>query len=105
MSFTDDLGTISTILGEITGILTHGELERPAVSNKKPADASIALKNVTFAYHDEEVLHGIDMEMKQGTVSAIVGHFGKRKVDYSEADSVPVGCGQRKYLHRRSGYT
>lgn len=79
MSFTDDLGTISTILGEITGILTHGELERPAVSNKKPADASIALKNVTFAYHDEEVLHGIDMEMEQGTVNAIVGPSGSGK--------------------------
>ena len=79
MSFTDDLGTISTILGEITGILTHEELERPAVSNKKPADASIALKNVTFAYHDEEVLHGIDMEMEQGTVNAIVGPSGSGK--------------------------
>ena len=61
------------------GILTHGELERPAVSNKKPADASIALKNVTFAYHDEEVLHGIDMEMEQGTVNAIVGPSGSGK--------------------------
>ena len=79
MGFTDDLGTISTILGEVTGILTHEELDRPEISESKPANASVSLKNVTFAYHDTEVLHGINMEMKQGSVNALVGPSGSGK--------------------------
>ena len=78
-SYIDDLGTISTILGEVTGILTHEELDRPEISESKPANASVSLKNVTFAYHDTEVLHGINMEMKQGSVNALVGPSGSGK--------------------------
>lgn len=79
MSYTDDLGTAGTIVGEVTGILTHEELLRPERSDAVPADNDIILKDVTFAYHDREILHGINMQIKSGTVNAIVGPSGSGK--------------------------
>lgn len=53
----------------------------PAVNQaaKLPCDNSIELKNVRFAYHDKEVLHGIDLHIEQGTVNALVGPSGSGK--------------------------
>lgn len=53
----------------------------PAVyqTAKLPCDNSIELKNVRFAYHDKEVLHGIDLHIEQGTVNALVGPSGSGK--------------------------
>lgn len=79
MSYTDDLGTVGTVMGEITGILTLPELDRPEVSEAKSADFSVELENVKFSYHDIEVLHSIDMKMASGSVNAIVGPSGSGK--------------------------
>lgn len=37
------------------------------------------LKNVHFGYKDTEILHGIDLVIKQGTVNALVGPSGSGK--------------------------
>ncbi|MDO4168905.1 MAG: ABC transporter ATP-binding protein [Lachnospiraceae bacterium] len=79
MSYSDDIGRLRTILGEVTGILTWEELERPVTDIEKPKDYSVTLENVTFGYHDQEVLHGINMRMEQGTVNALVGPSGSGK--------------------------
>ncbi len=79
MSYTDDLGKIDVIVGEVAGILTQPELERPTESTAIPTDNSVVLENVHFAYHEKEVLHGISMEMKAGSVNAIVGPSGSGK--------------------------
>ena len=34
---------------------------------------TVTLENVRFGYHDKEILHGVTMELKAGTVNAIVG--------------------------------
>lgn len=78
-SYTDDLGKISVIVGEVTGILDQKELERPQKSIDIPHDNSITLKDVKFAYHDQEVLHGINMSLQAGSVNAIVGPSGSGK--------------------------
>lgn len=78
-SYTDDLGKIGVIVGEVTGILEHPELERPQTGKAVPKDNSITLENVKFAYHDKEILHGINMKLKAGTVNAIVGPSGNDK--------------------------
>ena len=78
-SYMDDLGKIGVVIGEVTGMLEQPELERPQVSEAVPADNSITLENVRFAYHDQEVLHGINMTMGAGTVNAIVGPSGSGK--------------------------
>lgn len=78
-SYTDDLGKISVIVGEVTGILDQKELERPQKSIDIPHDNSITLKDVKFAYYDQEVLHGINMSLQAGSVNAIVGPSGSGK--------------------------
>ncbi len=79
MSYTDDLGKVGTIIGEVTEILTQEELDRPGEDRAKPADHSVTLENVHFAYHDREVLHGVSMEIPSGSVAALVGPSGSGK--------------------------
>ncbi len=79
MSYTDDLGKIDVIVGEVAGILGQPELERPQESSAAPENNSIQLRNVHFAYHEKEVLHGVSMELKSGSVNAIVGPSGSGK--------------------------
>ena len=78
-SYTDDLGKIDVIVGEVVGILDQKELERPQNSIENPHDNSITLKDVKFGYHDQEVLHGINMSLQAGSVNAIVGPSGSGK--------------------------
>ena len=78
-SYTDDLGKIGVIVGEVVGILEQPELKRPAESTALPKDNSITLTDVKFGYHDKEILHGVTMELKAGTVNAIVGPSGSGK--------------------------
>ncbi len=79
MSHTDNMAKIGTIIGEVTGILSWEELERPVKDKRKVKNYSISLSNVTFGYEEKEVLHGIDMEIKEGTVNALVGPSGSGK--------------------------
>ena len=79
MSYTDDLGKMGTIIGEVTEILTQEELDRPKEDRARPADHSVTLENVHFAYHDREVLHGVSMEIPSGSVAALVGPSGSGK--------------------------
>ena len=78
-SYTDDLCKIDVIVGEVVGILDQKELERPQKSIDIPRDNSITLKDVKFGYHDQEVLHGVNMSLQAGSVNAIVGPSGSGK--------------------------
>lgn len=78
-SYTDDLGKIGVIVGEVADILEQPELSRPEVSSEKLKDNSVSLENVRFAYHEKEILHVVNMEMKSGSVNAIVGPSGSGK--------------------------
>ena len=62
-SYTDDLGKIGVIVGEVAGILEQPELERPEKSKSVPKDNSVTLEDVRFGYHDKEILHGVTMEL------------------------------------------
>jgi len=52
---------------------------RPQKLTKLPQGCDIALRGVTFSYKDKEILHGIDMDIKQGQVNAFVGPSGSGK--------------------------
>ena len=58
-SYTDDLGKIGVIVGEVAGILEQPELERPEKSKSVSKDNSVTLEDVRFGYHDKEILHGV----------------------------------------------
>ena len=79
MGYMDDIAKVGTVVGEVTGILSWEELDRPQADLETPTDHSITLSNVTFGYENKEVLHGINMEIKEGTVNAFVGPSGSGK--------------------------
>ncbi len=78
-SYTDDLMKMGAIFGEVTEILERKDMERPAAVTKKPLNSDITLTDVKFSYKDKEILHGINMEIKQGEVAALVGASGSGK--------------------------
>lgn len=78
-SYSDDIAKMKTIFGEVTEILERKEMQRPKQVTEAPNGTDICLKDVRFTYKDKEVLHGINMDIKQGEVTAIVGPSGSGK--------------------------
>lgn len=78
-SYTDSLGVLQTVMDEITGIIDARVLERPSEDEGSPKDYSISFEDVHFGYGEKEVLHGVSLSMKQGTVNALVGPSGSGK--------------------------
>ena len=79
MSYSDDLAKLSTIIGEVTSLLTLEDMKRPDTSAGQPQSKDIQIKDVTFGYHEKEVLHSINLEIREGTVNALVGPSGSGK--------------------------
>ncbi len=78
-SYMDDMTKTGTIIGEVTTILEKPELVRPDEMTKHPSGYDIQLNDVHFAYKQDEVLHGINLTIKEGTVNALVGPSGSGK--------------------------
>ncbi|MCR4671336.1 MAG: ABC transporter ATP-binding protein/permease [Saccharofermentans sp.] len=78
-SYSDDIAKMKTIFGEVTEILERPDMIRPETVTEEPVGSDIVLSDVHFTYKDKEVLHGINMEIKQGEVTAIVGPSGTGK--------------------------
>ena len=82
MSYSDDLRTMGTIFGEVQAILDAPEMERPA-EGQAPEKNDLSLRDVHFSYHASqeaaEVLHGINMEIPEGSFVALVGPSGSGK--------------------------
>lgn len=79
VSYNDDITKAASIFGEIDAILALPELERPETSRALPKDNSIVLRGVRFGYGETEVLHGIDLTIPEGSVTALVGPSGSGK--------------------------
>ena len=79
MKFTDDLAKVGTIISQVTGLLTALELPRPETDEETPQGSTVELHDVHFGYNDTEVLHGIDLTFREGTVNALVGPSGSGK--------------------------
>lgn len=78
MSYTDDVGKVHTIVGEITDVLAQPDLVRPTT----PAELTgydIYLSNVSFAYRETPVLHNLNLSIPAGSVTALVGPSGGGK--------------------------
>ena len=79
MKYTDDLAKVGTIIGQVTDILTAPELLRPENDMQTPAGATVELRGVRFGYGETEVLHGVNLTFREGTVNALVGPSGSGK--------------------------
>ncbi|MBE6123507.1 MAG: ABC transporter ATP-binding protein [Erysipelotrichaceae bacterium] len=78
MSYSDDIRTMGTIFGEVQSILNAQEMERPE-KGEVPESNDLVLENVRFSYKEKEVLHGINMEIPEGSFIALVGPSGSGK--------------------------
>ncbi len=78
MSYSDDLRTMGTIFGEVRAILDAPEMERPAEGNV-PERNDLKLNDIHFAYRDTEVLHGVSLDIPEGSFVALVGPSGSGK--------------------------
>lgn len=79
MSYSDDIGKMKTIVGEVVDVLTWENIDRPLKQTKTIQHYDIHLENVHFAYHEQEVLHGVNLSIKEGSVTALVGPSGSGK--------------------------
>ncbi|MCR5311759.1 MAG: ABC transporter ATP-binding protein/permease [Lachnospiraceae bacterium] len=75
----DNLKKTGAIIAEATSILGKRELIRPDILKEKPLNNTIEFKDVHFGYSDKEVLHGVNLTIKEGTVNALVGPSGSGK--------------------------
>ncbi|MBO5608527.1 MAG: ABC transporter ATP-binding protein [Treponema sp.] len=106
-TYHDDIAKAKAIFAEVGSIMTLDELARPEKNKALPKDNSIVLKDVHFSYHkengapvfetsadgyekkdfssaksnpcDNEILHGINMTLPQGSYTAFVGPSGSGK--------------------------
>ena len=96
MSYSDDIGKISVIVGEINSILQKPELVRPK-DKVKLKNYTVKGENVRFGYDEgKEILHGVNFEFRQGTVNALVGPSGSGKSTIAKliASMWDVGSGK-----------
>ncbi len=75
----DNLKKTGAIIEEVTSIIGKRELKRPEISTDKSKNNTIEFKDVHFGYNEKEVLHGVNLVIKEGTVNALVGPSGSGK--------------------------
>ncbi|MCR5473568.1 MAG: ABC transporter ATP-binding protein/permease [Lachnospiraceae bacterium] len=75
----DNMGKMGSIVGEVATILEKREMDRPDKMEEVPHGSDIEFCNVHFGYKDQEVLHGVNLKIKEGTVNALVGPSGSGK--------------------------
>ena len=99
-SYTDDIRKVGLIVSEVTSILEEADIVRPETDKAVPIDNSVVFKDVHFSYKEAEVLHGVNLSFKQGSVNALVGPSGSGKstiakllASYWDVDSGSISIG------------
>ncbi|MFV0527973.1 MAG: ABC transporter ATP-binding protein [Lachnospiraceae bacterium] len=77
-SYMDQFAEAATGIRNVGAILNQPEMVRPEKYVKLTRGA-IELEKVHFSYGEKEILHGIDLTLEQGKVSALVGPSGSGK--------------------------
>ena len=86
-------------IAELEKMMEHPPLKE-GTSSFKGSDLDVEFKDVHFGYEDTEVLHGVNLSLKQGTTTALVGESGSGKstlakllVHYYDLDSGNITIG------------
>ena len=86
-------------IAELEKMMEHPPLKE-GTSSFKGTDLDVEFRDVHFGYEDTEVLHGVDLSLKQGTTTALVGESGSGKstlakllVHYYDLDSGSITIG------------
>ena len=65
-------------ISELEKLMEHPPLKEGSASFTGD-NMDVSFENIHFGYEDEEVLHGVSIEMRQGTTTALVGESGSGK--------------------------
>ena len=86
-------------IAELEKMMEHPPLKE-GISPFNGSGLDVEFKDVHFGYEDTEVLHGVDLTLKQGTTTALVGESGSGKstlakllVHYYDLDSGIITIG------------
>ncbi len=86
-------------IAELEKLMEHPPLKEGS-SGFKGENLDVGFRDVHFAYEDTEVLHGVNLSLKQGTTTALVGESGSGKstlakllVHYYDLDSGSITIG------------
>ncbi|MCR5045387.1 MAG: ABC transporter ATP-binding protein/permease [Treponema sp.] len=99
LSFGGKIPQLNYKIAELEKMLNHPPLkEGTEEANEENHD--VEFENVKFSYKEKEVLHGINLKIKQGTTTALVGESGSGKstlakllVHFYDLDSGSVKIG------------
>lgn len=78
LRYTDSLAMVDATVQEIGKLLDLEEMNRPQKTVSLP-NHEIAFQNVSFRYHETEVLHQLSLSCAEGAMTAIVGPSGSGK--------------------------
>ncbi len=78
LNFAGKFPQLNYKIAELEKMMEHPPLKE-GTSEFKGNNRDVSFKNVHFGYGEKEVLHGISLELKQGTTTALVGESGSGK--------------------------
>ncbi len=99
LNFAGKFPALDYKIAELEKMMEHPPLKE-GTSEFKGKNLDVEFKDVHFGYEDTEVLHGVDMSLKQGSTTALVGESGSGKstlakllVHYYDLDSGGISIG------------
>ena len=78
LNFAGKFPQLSYKITELENLMSHPPLKEGTYDFKGDTH-DVVFEDVHFGYDDKEVLHGVDLTLKQGTTTALVGESGSGK--------------------------
>jgi ATP-binding cassette subfamily B protein len=78
LGFAGKIPSLDYKITELENLLEHPPLKEGS-NGFAGNNLDVSFEDVRFAYEDKEVLHGVNLKLKQGTTTAIVGESGSGK--------------------------